>query len=542
LSLLAEAKQRKLVQWALAYAAAAFAVVQGVDLVANKFGWPDSVGRVLIIAAFVGFFVALLLAWYHGERGAQKVSGTEFALLALLLAIGGGLAWRFGPANGETGSEPLSSVSTKSIAVLPFDNRSGDASQNYYADGLTDELTTTLVTGSVLRAEGRIRYTAELVSAITEKTLWADRFERDEKDILTLQSQVAQAITTAIEVRLSPTEATRLAAARTIEPRAFDEYLRGRALWNQRTEASVREALVHFQNATKIAPEFALGYTGVADSYIILAVWGFEPPRTVMPLAKAAAQHAIELDPGAGEPHASLGDIHFHYDWDWAASTREHELAVQLAPAFATAFQWAAEPLEVTRDYPAAITALRRAQDLDPLSMIARAQLGRVLARSGKREEAIAGLREAVALDPRFLRTRRELISQLLATNRNDEALTQARQLVALDPKDVASRAQLGLSLGRKGLAQEAKDLLAQLDSESKDHFVSSLERARIAAGLDDRAATLAYLEAAVAAREGNVPLLAMDGEFAFLGGDARFAAVLHAIGVGDFDEKEPVP
>jgi TolB-like protein len=430
-------------------------------------------------------------------------------------------SFRKGDSATPVANPPAIAVDPHSIAVLPFDNRSGDAGQNYYADGLTDELTTTLarisalkviartsaarfkgssespsaighqlgvatlVTGSVLRAEGRIRYTAELVTAADERTLWADSFERDESDVLTLQSQVAQAIAKAIAIRLSPTEATRLASSRTVDPRAFDEYLRGRALWNQRDEASVREALLHFQKATVLSPDFALGYAGIADCNIILGVWGFEPPRTVMPLAKAAAQHAIELDPSAGEPHASLGDIHFHYDWDNAASSREHTAAIQLAPGFATAYQWASEPLEAKGDYAGAIASLRHAQALDPLSMIAR---------------------------------------------RNPEAVEQARALVALAPQDVASLAQLGLSLGRNGQATEAKALLARLDAESAKRFVSSLERARISAGLGDRAAALGYLEAAVAEREGNVPLLPANEEFDFLRDDPRYAALRQAV------------
>ncbi len=582
MSLLAELKRRNVIRMAGLYLVGAWLAVQAASIGFPAFDAPPWVLRVFILVALLGFPVAVVLAWVFdtssdGVKLDGKASGGKFvfagATVLVVLAVGwyfyGQPSFRKGDvATPKTAAETneKATVDPHSIAVLPFDNRSGDAGQAYYADGLTDELTTTLarisalkviartsaarfkgtskapsdigrelsvatlVTGSVLRAGGRIRYTAELVKTADEETLWADSFERDEKDVLTLQSEVAQAIAKAIEVRLSPTEATRLASSHTVDPHAFDEYLRGRALWNQRTEASVREALAHFENSTKIAPDFALGYTGVADSNIILGVWGFEPPRTVMPLAKTAAEHAIELDPSAGEPHASLGDIHFHYDWDFAASTREHAVAIRLAPGFATAYQWAAEPLEAGGDYTGAIADLRRAQELDPLSMIIRAQLARTLVRSGKIDEGIAALREAIGLDPQFLRTRRELVSALLVANRSVDALAQARELVALNPEDIASLAQLGLSLGRSGKEEEANELLAKLDADGKHRYVSSLERARIAAGLGNRAATLDYLDAAVAAREGNVPLLATDPEFAFLHGDPRYAAILHAI------------
>ncbi len=600
MNFIAELKRRNVIRMAGLYLVGAWLVVQVASTVLPMFNAPVWLPRSIVIVFAVGFIPALIFSWVFeltpdGLKRDEDVRPEESIapqtarrmdraiIVVLLLALGYfgfdrfvllpqrqhamiAEATRAGVAQAK--AEAKQEDSGKSIAVLPFDNRSGDTGQDYYADGLTDELTTTLarisalkviartsaarfkgsdkspsaigrelgvaalVTGSVLRAGGRVRYTAELVSAVTEKTLWADSFERDERDVLTLQSQVAQAIAKAIEVRLSPTEATRLAGSHTVDPRALDEYLRGRALWNRRTEGSVRDALKHFQNATRIAPDFSLGYVGIADSGIILGVWGFESPGDVFPIAKKAAEHALELDPTAGEAHASLGDIYFHYYWDWPRSQREHEQAMALSPAFATAYQWDAEPLEIVGDYAGAIAKLRHAQELDPLSMVIRAQLGRVLALSGHRSEAIAELRDAIALDPEFLRTRRELVRQLLAAKRNDEALLQARQLVVLDPHDVPGLSHLGLCLGRNGFSEEARAILGQLDGESKKHFVSSLERARISAGLGERETTLNYLEKAVADREGNVPYLATDGEFDFLHGDPRYVAILRAIGI----------
>jgi tetratricopeptide (TPR) repeat protein len=333
-------------------------------------------------------------------------------------------------------------------------------------------------------------------------------------------------------VRLSPSEATRLSGSRPVNPRAFDECLRGRALWNERTETSVREALAHFQNATRIAPDFALGFAGLADSYIILGVHGYEPPREMMPEATTAAQRAILLDPGIGEPHASLGDILFHYDWDWAGSEREHEKAIELAPAYATAYQWGSEPQVVNGDLEAALGRLRRARELDPLSMIIRIGVGNTLGLLGKRDQAIAELREALALDPRFPRTHWELSRQLLALGRTDEALAQARRMVELDPGAVPSLALLGLCLGRSGHADEARAILKRLDGQSAARFVSALELARITAGLEDPDATIGYLQKAVAAREGFLPFIAGDYEFAFLKDDPRYTAITRTIGI----------
>ena len=391
----------------------------------------------------------------------------------------------------------------------------------------------TLVTGSVLRAGGRVRYTAALVSADTERNLWAESYERGERDILTLQSEVARAIAKAIAVQLSPAESARLTDTRTVDPRAFDEYLMGRALWNQRTEQSVRAALEHFERSTRIAPDFALGYAGVADSHVILGVYGYDAPRSAMPLARKAALRAMRLDPGAGEPHASLGDILLHYDWDWAASEREHEQAIALSPAFATAYLWGSEAQVLNGDLTGALSRLQRARSLDPLSMNIRSTYAATLGLLGRREQAVAELREAIALDPAFPRTRRELALQLLALGRTGEALAAARSLAQLAPDNLPAQAVLGLCLGRAGQAEEARTLLKRLDTARGGTFTSSLELARIAAGLLDRELTLRYLERAVEAREGFLPFVGGDQEFAFLREDPRFLAIERRIGIG---------
>ena len=509
----------------------------------------------------------------------QPPPSKRMALIGAVVLLGAllaGLAWRvLQPKAGIHATVPVAatapekSVPEKSVAVLPFENRSSEHGQDFYADGLTDELTTalarisalkvisrnsaarykdsakrpseigrelgvaTLVTGSILRAGGRVRYSAALVSADTERNLWAESYERSERDVLTLQSEVARAIAQAIAVRLSPTESARLAGTRTVEPRAFDEYLMGRALWNQRTEQGVRAALVHFETATRIAPDFALGYAGVADSLIILGVYGYDPPRSVFPLAKDAAVRSMRLDPGAGEPHASLGDILLHYDWDWVASEHEHEKAIALAPAFATGYLWGSEAQILNGDLAGALLRLQRAQALDPLSMTVRTTLASTLGLLGRREQAVAELRGAIALDPTYPRARRELALQLLALGRTDEALAVARKVAELAPDNLPAVAVLGLCLGRSGRADEARALLNRLESAPSKSFISSLELARVAAGLLDRDLTIRYLERAVEAREGFLPFIGGDDEFAFLHQDPRFLAIERKIGIG---------
>jgi serine/threonine protein kinase/tetratricopeptide (TPR) repeat protein len=456
----------------------------------------------------------------------------------------------------------------RSLAVLPFDNRSGDESEDYFSDGLTDQLTTTLarigalkviartsasryrgtslgpsqigeelgvealVTGSVLRSGGRVRITAELISTDTQANLWADSYERDEQDVLALQGDVARAITDAIALRLTPDESARITAAPRVDPEAFEEYLKGRSRWERRTAESVREGLQHFQNATRIAPDFALGYAGLADSYIILGVYGFEPPYEAFPAAKVAAEHALELDPGAGEPYASLGDILFHYEWDWEASDSALRKAIELAPGFATAYHWGSEVLVLKGDMEGALDRIRRARSLDPLSMIIRASLGRTLWLAGRPDEALAELQNALVIDPRFRNTRSELARLLVSDGRVEEALVESRRVVAANPDYIPGVAVLGFCLGTAGRDDEALDVLQRLDEISLVQYVPAFDRARITATLGDVESTLRYLQRAVEAREGLLPLIADAGEFAFLQSEPRFEAILQRIGI----------
>ncbi len=584
-----ELKRRKVFRVGAAYLLVFWLLLQVTDVVVPILELPAWVAKLVLFLLVAGFPVALLLAWAFEltpaglkkekdidrtaiavtDPGKNLAGRRAFGVAAGLLVIGIAAAiFLRVPPQPEDMEASTVAAAPRSLAVLPFDNRSGDSSQDYFSDGMTDQLTTTLsriaalkviarnsaasykgsekgatqigselgvealVTGSVMRAGGRVRISAELVAADTETILWADSYERDESDVLALQGDVARAIADAIELRLSPDESARLAESRKVDPNAFEEYLRGRALWKLRTESAVREARDHFQKAIRIAPDFALGYAGLADSYIILGVHGFEPPREAMAAAQAAAEYALELDPNAGEPHASLGDILFHYQWDWKGSEKALKRAMELAPGFATAFQWSSEPLLLTGNINQAITNLHRARELDPLAMIHRATLGMALAMAGKSDEAIAELKAALAIDPRNPSVRIQLTRQLLANGRIDDAVAEARHLVAANPGHVRGRSLLGLCLAMAGQTQEALGILQRLNDEGRDNFVSPLDRARITAGLRDHDATLRYLEQAVTAREGALPWLATHKEFDFLHGDPRFTAIIDEIGI----------
>ncbi|HXO94577.1 MAG TPA: hypothetical protein VN825_10595, partial [Candidatus Acidoferrum sp.] len=342
-------KQRKLVQWAIAYVAAAFALLQGIDIVAQQFGWPEGVRRGITLGLIIGFFVTLILAWYHGERGAQRVTGTELLIIGLVLALGGGFLWRFAAArsaDSKTATVPNESssvVNAKSIAVLPFVNISADKNDEYLSDGMTEELINvlskvpglrvpgrtscfafkgkneenifrkvgaqlqvgTVLEGSVRKAGDKLRVTAQLINVSDGYHLWSKDYDGDAKDILNFQSNVAEQVVQALQMKLGGDEKRALAKKPTENPEAHRLYLLGRYHIDKFTEADVAAAVHYFEQALQLDPGFALAYSGLADTY-----WAKRgnamPSREAWAKQKALAEKALELDPELAQAHLSL--------------------------------------------------------------------------------------------------------------------------------------------------------------------------------------------------------------------------------------------
>src|SRR5882724_7925120 len=380
-------KQRKLVQWTLAYVAAAFALLQGVDIVAQRFGWPEQTMRFVIIALSVGLFVALVVAWYHGERGAQRVTGTELLILALLLAVGGGLLWRFvsiarGPTEqsgaARASVESKSEVNAKSVAVLAFANLSDDKGSEYFSDGISEELLTVLqkipglhvaartsafsfkgknataqeigeklgvahlVEGSVRKSGDSVRIAARLTRTDTGEQLWSENFTRDLKDVFAVQTELAQTIVGQLSGQLTNDAADPAAKAAiqaqvqaaerggTKNVEAHEHYLQGRFYSDRGSEKSAGEALVEYQRAVELDPSFALAWAGLARTHMwycglsdAIRRAGFDDH---LALADAAVKAALRLRPDSAEAHFARGDYYFRClrDYDRA----QEELAI----------------------------------------------------------------------------------------------------------------------------------------------------------------------------------------------------------------------
>ncbi|MGA2374891.1 MAG: winged helix-turn-helix domain-containing protein [Candidatus Sulfotelmatobacter sp.] len=329
-------------------------------------------------------------------------------------------------------------ASIRSVAVLPMQNLSNDPDQEYFVDGMTDELITDLaqlrdlkavsktsimqykgtrkplpqigrelgvdavVEGSVLRSGDRVRITAQLIRTATDRHIWAEAYDGDLKDVLSLQARVAEAITNQVKLNLSAAETGRLRRPRAVNPEAFDLYLHGRYAWNQRNVQGFRQAIEYFNQALEKDPEFALAYSGLADCHTLLTLYGDGVGN--MAEAEAAAEKALQLDSSLAEAHTSLAAVKVLHDWDWQGAEKEFRRAIELNPNFARAHHWYGNLLLGPEGrHEEAIAELERARELDPLSLIINADVGFGYYLAGRYEPALQNYRKVLALNPNFI-------------------------------------------------------------------------------------------------------------------------------------------
>jgi len=482
---IARLKQRKLVQWALAYIAFAFALIQVLDVIAQRFAWPDQIEKLLILALAIGFVVALVLAWYHGERGAQRVSGTEIVILALLLALGGGLLWRFArnaPASATVAIANANAVSPdrKSIAVLPFVNMSTDKDNEYFSDGVAEEILNVLarvpdlhvaartssfsfqgrdmaipaiaralgvrmvLEGSVRKQGDRVRIGAQLIDAATDDEVWSQTYDRELKDIFAIQDEIAKAIGDELKVKLAGAPQPGKNSVGTTDLKAYDLYLRGIALWQQRREDALWQAIGLFEQSTKADPKFAQGYVGQALVYSVIGDYSARIP-IAEGLARAtdSAERALALDPSSPEAYATLGTV-AAYQLRRPAADALLSRAIALQPSFATAYQWRGTLLMSNGDLAGGLASLERASALDPRSLIVAENRAFVLRTLGRDVEARAICMSVLAAEPSYagclddvamvdLRlhdfTEARTMLERLAATKNSGAAAQGREL-----------------------------------------------------------------------------------------------------------------
>lgn len=461
------------------------------------------------------------------------------------------------------------SVRIRALAVLPLENLSGDATQDYFADGMTEALIASLakigslrvisrtsvmrykgtrkplpeiaqelnveaiVEGSVMRSGDRVRITAQLIHAQIDQHLWAESYDRDVRDVLGLQSDVATKIANEVHIKLTPRERARLKQVRPLNPEVHDAYLKGRYCLNKRDAEGFKKALAYFDHAIQLDPACALAYAGLADTYTLLgaASYGTLTPRDVMGKAKEAAMQALRLDDELAEAHASLAFVRFRLDWDWSGAEQEFQHAVELNPNYATAHHWHALFLAAMGKTEDALAEINRAQAQDPLSLIVRSGVGRVFHFAREYQRAIAQFCSALEMDPNFAQAHFDLGMSYAQCGRLSDAIAEIKQASSLAGRPV-TLAVLGHVCGMAGDRNTALNVINNLKSLSEAQYVSPLEFAYVHIGLGDRDQAFSCIEEAYRQRAGLLVYLKVEPMFDRIRSDPRFQETLRKIGL----------
>jgi TolB-like protein/DNA-binding winged helix-turn-helix (wHTH) protein/Flp pilus assembly protein TadD len=483
------------------------------------------------------------------------------SLFVVLLVIASLAAWKLY-------SWKRSSSVIRSLAVLPLESLSNDASQDYFADGMTDELISDLgqvgelrvisrtsvmaykharkplpqiarelnvdavVEGTVLRSGDQVRITAQLIEASSDKHLWSQSYEGELRDTLALQNQVARAIADQIRINLNTKEQAALENVRVVNPEAYESYLKGRYFWNKRTADSLRVALAYFNQAIDEDPKYAQSYSGLADTYALLGDWQYAAmtPKEALPKAKAAAIKALELDGALSEAHNSLAFCLDGFDWDFDSAGQEFRRAIELNPGYATAHHWYAWHLSLVGQNEEAIVEMKKAENLDPLSIIINADLAELLVLAHHYDESIRQSRKTIEMDPDFALAHNQLGQAYLQNQILDEAITELQKAVQLSARSPTCIANLARAYAISGNKSEAIKLLSDLKKSSKANSSHASEIAVIYAALDDKTQAMSWLEKGYEERF-NPGVLLRPG-FDPLRSDPRFQELIRRIGL----------
>jgi TolB-like protein/Flp pilus assembly protein TadD len=490
----AKLRRRKVVQWSIAYAAGAWGFLQGLQYVSDAFGWPAQLRRVAILTLLFGLPIVLVIAWYHGDRGEQRISRTELAIVTLLFLLGGGIFWRFEHAGEPPPSRALATAvrptdARPSIAVLPFENRSTLQGDAFFVDGIHDDILTQLakmsamkvisrtsverfrdtelplaqvarqlgvtkiLEGGVQRAGDRVRITVQLIDANTDGHLWAESYDREltAANIFAIQSEVAEAIAAALNAALSPAEKSRTRAIPTRSLLAWEAYQLGTQRMANRTSKGFAEAETFFQRAVALDPDFALPYAGLSNTFAFQARRASGPQEAGLAMADKAVATALRLDPNLAEAWAASGLI-AHIRRQYTAAEKMFRRAIALNPNYATAYQWLYATLSDQGRFEEARGSLERALELDPLSAIINENLAGQFEILGRFDDAEARYRKVTEIDPSMPNPYVELgVLQAYGRNRFADAVALVEKSIELDPGNPWMRltlAQLYLDLG----------------------------------------------------------------------------------------------
>ena len=454
----------------------------------------------------------------------------------------------------------------KSIAVLPFENLSRDPDNAYFADGIQEEILTRLagiadlkvisrtstqpyqskprniseiakqlgvaniLEGSVQKAGDQVRINVQLINAQTDAHLWAETYDRKLTDVFLVETDIAKTIADSLKAKLTRSERQAIAVRPTANLEAYELYLKGRFFWNKRTGADLRKAIDHFNHAIAKDPNYALAHAGLADCYDLLHEYSELSPKESYPKAKAAAIKALELDDTLGEAHTSLAYSLINYDWDWRSAEREYQRAIQLNPNYATAHQWYAECLSMLGRHSEAIAEIKKAHELDPLSLIINQGVGGKYLYARRYDEAMAQFHRTVELYPHFPPTHQRLGWCYVQKRMYDEAIAEMQKAVELSGNSTQMIAALGYAYAAAGRRDTAQGIIAELERRSKDSYVDDYFVATIFAALGEKDEAIALLNKACADRSYWMPWINIDPQLDNLRSDSRFDALVQRV------------
>ena len=573
----AELKRRNVLRAAAFYAASAWLLVQVATQVFPFFHIAEWVVRWIVVAAAIGFPLAMLFSWFyewtpHGLQRESEVAPNEsvtrhtgkkldrwiIAILALAVVL---LLANQLVLHKDADTAVTAAIPAKSIAVLPFDNLSRDPENAYFSEGIQDEILTRLakiaelkvisrtstqrfksspndlrqiaqqlgvaniLEGSVQKTNDQVRVNVQLINAATDAHLWAETYDRKLTDIFAVESEIARAVAETLQARLTGTAEHVLASRPTENPEAHQLYLKGRFFWNKRTTENIRKAIDYFQQAIAKDPAYALAYAGLGDAHAILPIYAFTAPNEDVPAALAAARKAVALDDSLAEAHTSLANA-LLFNMQLAAAEPEFRRALELNSNYATAHQWYGECLQGEGRFAEAVAELQRAQELDPLSLIINASYGCVLGEAGRHDEAVAQMHKTLDIDPTFW-VAHEILGGILEEKgylTGAAAEYQKSMQRYWTPNGAARLASVNARLGKKA---EARKTLDDLTTQSRQHWVSPYPRAVLHLALDEKEEALQLLEKSLDERsiflQGDYGSPKTDKRLDPLRGDPRF-------------------
>jgi TolB-like protein/Tfp pilus assembly protein PilF len=576
-----ELKRRNVYKVAIAYAVTGWAIAEGISQIFPVFDVPNWALRLIVLLIIVGFPFALIIAWAF-EITPEGIKRTEIADAEdlpqrirtrawIYIVIIGGVAaiglFFLGRYSAPTRQGQLPELPAKSIAVLPFDNLSRDPDNAFFTEGVQDEILTRLskvadlkvisrtsterfksspgdlgqiaqqlgvaniLEGSVQKSNDQVRVNVQLIKASTDAHLWADTYDRKLNDIFAVESEIAKRIADTLQAKLTGSEQASIAKVPTTNPEAYELYLKGRFFWNKRTAPDLRISIDYFNQAIAKDPDFALAYAMLAQAWSLLPYYDGGSPKDCGPPAEAAIQKALALDETCSEAHTALASFRATFQFNFSAAKAEYERALQLNPNDATAHHWfALDVLAPLGKSAQEIAELRRALELDPLSLAINSNLGLALIQAGRLDEAIVQLRKTIKMDAGFAFAHRTLGMAFELKGQIPEAIAEYKKAIALGEKPT-ELGLLGHLYGTIGRKDEATKILGQLRAIREQSYFDPYSLAIVYLGLGDREQALTALEQSFDERNGTqLELIRIDPFLKPLRGDPRFEALAKRI------------